>query len=178
MSVRSGRQHFGLDANQLPVVTDCSALITCFSGFSLIWKATRFWASSLTVTKPSLRAALAWVDRLVRPKPPLWGWKQASARFLHPRALYSVPSNAHTHIITPERDDTDHGRSGRACTHLPTGHISLRKPWALLGALDVRGLPLPDHLRTRVMACNDPTDLQRWLLRALTASSARDAVEG
>lgn len=48
---------------------------------------------------------------------------------------------------------------------------------AVLAALEARGLPCPDELRSRVAACDDPTVLQRWLLRALSARSADEVLD-
>ena len=39
----------------------------------------------------------------------------------------------------------------------------------VLAALDARGLVCPSEARARVMSCDDPPTLQRWLLRAMTA---------
>lgn len=43
-----------------------------------------------------------------------------------------------------------------------------------LTALETRGLALDEATRSRVLACDDLTLLQRWLLRALTAGSVED----
>lgn len=43
-------------------------------------------------------------------------------------------------------------------------------------ALEARGLPCPDEIRSRVLACDDPTALQRWLLRALSARTAEEVL--
>jgi hypothetical protein len=45
----------------------------------------------------------------------------------------------------------------------------------VLAALEARGLPCPAHLRARLMSCDEPATLQRWLLRALSASTAAEA---
>ncbi|XYI02818.1 hypothetical protein ACMHYB_24950 [Sorangium sp. So ce1128] len=42
---------------------------------------------------------------------------------------------------------------------------------AILAALEMRQLPLPDEARARVLSCQEPATLQRWLLRAMSASS-------
>jgi hypothetical protein len=47
----------------------------------------------------------------------------------------------------------------------------------VIALLDVRGLPCPEEVRARVAACEDPATLQRWILRAATASSAMEAIE-
>jgi Uma2 family endonuclease len=44
----------------------------------------------------------------------------------------------------------------------------------ILAALDTRGLALPDDLRARVLAGDDPAILQAWLLRALSATSVEE----
>ena len=48
----------------------------------------------------------------------------------------------------------------------------------VLALLEARGLPCPEEARARVAACDDPATLQRWILRAATASSAEDAISG
>jgi hypothetical protein len=48
---------------------------------------------------------------------------------------------------------------------------------ALQTVLATRGLALDDALRARIEACNDLTRLDRWLARALTAASAREALD-
>lgn len=47
----------------------------------------------------------------------------------------------------------------------------------VLALFDARGLPCSDEDRARVTACDDPVTLQRWILRASTASSATEAIE-
>lgn len=42
----------------------------------------------------------------------------------------------------------------------------------ILAALEARGIPLSDELRARVLSCDEPMILQRWLLRGLSAISA------
>jgi hypothetical protein len=46
----------------------------------------------------------------------------------------------------------------------------------ILAALESRGIVIEDELRARVLSCDDPMILQRWLLRALSASSAAEAL--
>ena len=46
----------------------------------------------------------------------------------------------------------------------------------VLTALETRGIPCPDEIRSRVAACEDPAILQRWLLRAFSAGSAAEAL--
>jgi Uma2 family endonuclease len=48
----------------------------------------------------------------------------------------------------------------------------------VLAALEARGIACPDDARARLMACDDPATLQRWLLRAMTAASAAEALAG
>lgn len=45
---------------------------------------------------------------------------------------------------------------------------------AISTLLDVRGIDCPDNARAVLMSCDDPAVLQRWLLRAKTATSAAD----
>lgn len=46
----------------------------------------------------------------------------------------------------------------------------------ILAVLETRGIPCPDDARALVASCQDPVTLQRWLLRALTASTAAEAL--
>ena len=48
----------------------------------------------------------------------------------------------------------------------------------VLGALGARSISCSDDERARVMSCDEPATLQRWLLRALTAVSAAEALDG
>jgi hypothetical protein len=48
---------------------------------------------------------------------------------------------------------------------------------ALQTVLAVQGLALDDETRGRIEACGDPARLERWLARALTAASAREALD-
>ena len=47
----------------------------------------------------------------------------------------------------------------------------------ILGAFETRGVSCSPETRARVMACSDPATLGRWLLRALTASAAEQAID-
>ncbi|NBM15268.1 hypothetical protein GUY61_06225 [Streptomyces sp. GC420] len=44
----------------------------------------------------------------------------------------------------------------------------------VLDVLEARGLDVPDEAREQITGCGDPEILRRWLLRAVTASSAED----
>jgi Uma2 family endonuclease len=48
----------------------------------------------------------------------------------------------------------------------------------VLAALEARAISCSEEARARVMNCDDPSTLQRWLLRALTAISAAEALDG
>lgn len=48
---------------------------------------------------------------------------------------------------------------------------------ALLTVLQVRGIALDASSRERIVGCTDPEQLQRWIGRAVTASSLRDVLE-
>jgi hypothetical protein len=48
---------------------------------------------------------------------------------------------------------------------------------AVLTALRVRGLPVPDAVRERILAERDPARLERWLERAILATSAADVLD-
>jgi hypothetical protein len=47
---------------------------------------------------------------------------------------------------------------------------------ALFSVLAARGLPLSEDLRARVLGCTDIALLDRWIARAVTASSAAEAL--
>ena len=46
----------------------------------------------------------------------------------------------------------------------------------VIAALETRGIPAPDDARARVASCEDPLILQGWLIRALTAGTATEAL--
>lgn len=46
----------------------------------------------------------------------------------------------------------------------------------ILALLQSRGLPCPEDLRARVLSCEDPATLQRWLLRSMTVATAAEAL--
>ncbi|MEO5729241.1 MAG: Uma2 family endonuclease [Byssovorax sp.] len=48
----------------------------------------------------------------------------------------------------------------------------------ILAVLDARGIACPDDARERLMACDDPPVLQRWLARAKSAGSAAEVFAG
>lgn len=65
-------------------------------------------------------------------------------------------------------------RSDEATARTEAAMAALRT--CVLAALDTRGIPCPDDARALVAGCRDPATLQRWLLRALTASTAAEAL--
>ena len=46
----------------------------------------------------------------------------------------------------------------------------------VLAVLSARGIDCPDEVRARVMSCDDPATLQRWLSRATTVGSSAEAL--
>jgi hypothetical protein len=46
----------------------------------------------------------------------------------------------------------------------------------VLTVLAARGIAVPDELRARILSCSDLAQLDRWLTRAATATSADDVV--
>ncbi|MDQ1046546.1 hypothetical protein QFZ76_004782 [Streptomyces sp. V4I2] len=44
----------------------------------------------------------------------------------------------------------------------------------ILLVLETRGIDVPDEVRERITACDDPDLLRRWLARAVTAPSAAE----
>ena len=65
-------------------------------------------------------------------------------------------------------------RADQAVTRADQAMDALRA--ALLAILEARGIPCPEDARARVAACEDPAILQRWILRASSASSALEAL--
>lgn len=47
----------------------------------------------------------------------------------------------------------------------------------IVALLDARGLPCPPEVQARLSECDDPASLQRWLMRATTASAAADILK-
>ena len=47
----------------------------------------------------------------------------------------------------------------------------------ILAALEARGIVVEEGIRARVLGCDEPRLLQRWLLRALSAGEAREVFE-
>ena len=50
------------------------------------------------------------------------------------------------------------------------------KAEAVLAVLSARGISIPDEVRTRVLACHDVVLLERWIVRASTATSIAEAI--
>jgi len=48
---------------------------------------------------------------------------------------------------------------------------------ALLAALRVRGIPVPDAARDRILAEKDPERLERWVERAVVARSLAEVID-
>jgi len=48
----------------------------------------------------------------------------------------------------------------------------------ILAMLEARGLTPSDDLRRRILSCDDPATLQRWLLRALSVAQADEILSG
>ncbi|GAA4697313.1 hypothetical protein [Phytohabitans rumicis] len=49
---------------------------------------------------------------------------------------------------------------------------------ALLTVLEVRGVPVPEDTRERILTCTNPAQLNTWLFRAATATSIDDVTRG
>ncbi len=78
-------------------------------------------------------------------------------------------------IMTMQRGWEDARREG-----LDAGHAEGRTEEAaraLLTALRVRGLAVPDALRERILAEKDPARLERWLERAIVAASIAEVID-
>lgn len=48
----------------------------------------------------------------------------------------------------------------------------------VLLVLEARGIDVPDEARDRIIACDDPELLRRWLTRAATARDAAELFDG
>jgi hypothetical protein len=51
------------------------------------------------------------------------------------------------------------------------------KAEAIVAILTARGIPLDDARRARITGCSDAATLDRWLVRAISASSVEDVVD-
>jgi hypothetical protein len=47
---------------------------------------------------------------------------------------------------------------------------------AVLTVFDARGIPVPETIRERILACTDLDQLETWLRRAATASTAEEVI--
>jgi hypothetical protein len=65
-----------------------------------------------------------------------------------------------------------------AVVDVPQPEDDERMRAGVLGALGARSISCTDEERARVMSCDEPATLQRWLLRALIAVSAAEALDG
>ena len=50
------------------------------------------------------------------------------------------------------------------------------KAEAILSVLSARGFEVSDWVRQRVLGCKDPSTLERWLARAITATTDAEVV--
>ncbi len=75
--------------------------------------------------------------------------------------------------VASEREEAN-ARADQAITRADQAMGALRS--ALLAILEARGIPCPEDARARVAACQDPAILQRWILRASSASSALEVL--
>src|SRR5262249_51463558 len=70
--------------------------------------------------------------------------------------------------------DQAEAKAGQAEAKADQAIAALRE--GILAALATRGLPIADDARARVLTCEEPALLQRWLLRALSATAAADVL--
>ena len=73
------------------------------------------------------------------------------------------------------RADQATARADQATARADQAMAALRS--TLIALLEARGVACPEEARARLAACEDLATLQRWLLRAATASSAAEALE-
>ncbi|MFH8578875.1 hypothetical protein [Streptomyces zaomyceticus] len=87
------------------------------------------------------------------------------------RSLVAVDLSFYTSYLSEEIRDEGRaeGRDEGRDEGLAQGSAA-----AILIVLEQRGLDVPDDLRARVTACDDPELLRRWLVRAVTVSAAED----
>ncbi len=67
----------------------------------------------------------------------------------------------------------EEGRAAGRAKGRAEGHAE-----SILLVLEQRGLSVSDAVRTRVMECVDDDVLRRWLVRAVTVSSAEEIFQG
>ncbi|MFJ5308668.1 hypothetical protein [Streptomyces sp. NPDC088350] len=79
------------------------------------------------------------------------------------RTLVAVDLSFHKSYISEEIRDEGRGE-GRV-----QGRVE-----DIFVVLDARGIDVPDDLRDRITACDDPDILRRWLTRAVVAPSAEE----
>lgn len=72
------------------------------------------------------------------------------------------------------RADAAEAKAGTAEAKADVAVAALRE--AVLTLLSVRGVECGERDRARVLSCDDPTSLRRWLTRAATAASASEAL--
>ena len=94
-----------------------------------------------------------------------WKAEQAEAR------IEQAEANAEQARLASEEDRRS---AEQAKATIARAVIDMRT--GILAALGSRQLVVTDDLRARVLACDDLTLLQRWLLRALSAGSAEEAL--
>lgn len=70
--------------------------------------------------------------------------------------------------------DRDDAELAQVATRAEQAMAALRA--TVIALFEARGIACPEEARARVAACDDPPTLQRWILRATTASSAEEAL--
>ena len=91
--------------------------------------------------------------------------------------LAALPQAAHGHLEALMKTETHEFQSGYARKLRAQGKAEGKaegKAADVLTVLDARGVEVPDDVRTRITECSDLDQLDRWLRRAVTASSAGD----
>lgn len=107
--------------------------------------------------------------------------------------LAVLPADAHERTVAEDILVHLQHRLGTKSSRTPEEEevvVSLQKMWekaraegetaanarAVLTALRVRGIPVPDAARERILAQKDPVRLERWLERAIVAASVADVL--
>lgn len=107
--------------------------------------------------------------------------------------LAALPADAHERTVAEDVLVHLQQRLGKKPRRTPEEEefiVSMQKTWekartegetaanarAVLTALRVRGIPVPDAARERILAQKDPARLERWLERAIVATSVADVL--
>ena len=80
--------------------------------------------------------------------------------------------------IEQAKAETEQAKARAEQAKAETGQATAGLREAVLAVLGARGIACPDDARERLMSCDDPSLVQRWLARAMSAGSADEVFEG